>query len=363
MTGQSKIPVAIVGISGYAGQQLARLILKHPYAKLVAGFTSHSGFNLANVLPESAAQSVPIHSLDQNPEKILQFAQPGHLVFLATPPEVSLVWAPQLIEAGCHVIDLSGAFRLSEVDALKWYGVPKENRSFLAQAEYGLVPWNGPMIGDFQNLVPGRGRLIANPGCYPTCVLMAILPLLREGLIDPDTLVIDAKSGTTGAGRKASQNLLFSEVEGECLPYKVGQHQHFPEICKGALELSAIKIDPFFTTQLLSVRRGMIASIYAKTIQDTRMETLTSAYEKFYRGYPLVNASALDSETSSGLALRRVVGSARVEIRFHLKGGKLTVFSLLDNLMKGAASQAVENFNRIYDFNLATGLTEIEGLL
>ncbi len=244
--------------------------------------------------------------------------------------------------------------------------------SLLVRAEYGLVPWTGPLpaaLPAVTPLSPGRnqersqGRLIANPGCYPTCVLMAVLPLLREGLIDPGTLVIDAKSGTTGAGRKGAQNLLFSEVEGECLPYKVGQHQHYPEICKYANQLAATRIDPFFTTQLLSVRRGMIASIYAKTLGAASLERVTACYQKAYENYPLAKCLALDSKSASGLSLKRVVGSARVEIRFHLSGNKLTVFSLLDNLMKGAASQAVENLNRIFDYPLNTGLTELEGVL
>ncbi|MEO5969334.1 MAG: N-acetyl-gamma-glutamyl-phosphate reductase [Bdellovibrionia bacterium] len=366
-----KISVVIVGISGYAGLELARLLLRHSFVHLKAGYTSQGDFQLSDALAEEGAAKVPVFPLDPNPmdkseNSLLSFAKQGNLVFLATPAEVSSKWAPKLIQLRCNVIDLSGAFRLSSASAKKWYGAPEETdgefHRLLAQAEYGLIPWIGPS----QTGSSVRGRLVANPGCYSTCTLMALLPLLQDGLIDPDSLVIDAKSGTTGAGRKAAQNLLFSEVEGECLPYKVGQHQHYPEICEYADKLAATKIEPFFTTHLLSIRRGMIASIYAKTSQNSGTVTLdkiTSCYEKAYKDYPLAKALALDSRSAYGLSLKRVVGSARVEIRFHLSGNKLTVFSLIDNLMKGAATQAVENMNLIFDYPLTTGLTELEGLL
>jgi N-acetyl-gamma-glutamyl-phosphate reductase len=363
-----KISVVVVGVSGYAGLELARLLLRHPFVQLTAGYTSQGAFRLSDALPEEAASRVPVYSLESSQNEgsensLLKIARPDSLVFLATPAEVSLAWAPRLVEKGLDVIDLSGAFRLSQSSANKWYDLPEKLHPVLDSADYGLVPWAGP-LGPKS---PRQGRLIANPGCYPTCVLMAILPLLQEGLIDPTTLVIDAKSGTTGAGRKAAQSLLFSEVEGECLPYKVGQHQHYPEICEQVQELAATQIDPFFTTQLLNIRRGMIASIYAKTpTQDGKVVTLdqiSSCYERAYKNYPLAQCLALDSKSASGLSLKRVAGSARVEIRFHLSGNKLTVFSLIDNLMKGAASQAVENLNRIFDFPLSTGLTELEGLL
>jgi N-acetyl-gamma-glutamyl-phosphate reductase len=369
-----KISVAIVGISGYAGLELARLLLRHSFVQLKAGYTSQGDFQLSDALAEEGAIHVPVFPLDSNllgnsENSLLNFAKPGNLVFLATPSEVSLKWAPKLIQLGCNVIDLSGAFRLSLDSAKKWYGLLEGAdgglQHLLARAEYGLIPWIGPLQAGSSD----RGRLVANPGCYSTCVLMAILPLLQEGLIDPDTLVIDAKSGTTGAGRKAAQNLLFSEVEGECLPYKVGQHQHYPEICEYVDKLTATKIEPFFTTHLLNIRRGMIASIYAKTSQNPKspgtvtLDKITACYERAYRNYPLAKALVLDSRSSYGLSLKRVVGSARVEIRFHLSGNKLTVFSLIDNLMKGAATQAVENLNRLFDYPLNMGLTELEGVL
>jgi N-acetyl-gamma-glutamyl-phosphate reductase len=224
------------------------------------------------------------------------------------------------------------------------------SESLLSSAGYGLVPWAAP--------IAGRSRLIANPGCYATSVLMALLPLLKERLIEPETLVIDAKSGASGAGRKAAENLLFTEVDGECLPYKVGKHQHLPEIRRFAREFAGVEIDPMFVTHLLPVRRGIISGLYARLVSGVTQADVTAAFERAYSSYPLVRFGAAES-----LSLKRVVGSARTHIGFTVRGSQLYCFSLIDNLMKGAASQAVENFNRLFDLPAETALLDREGLL
>ncbi|MEK7355089.1 MAG: Asd/ArgC dimerization domain-containing protein, partial [Bdellovibrionota bacterium] len=230
--------------------------------------------------------------------------------------------------------------------------------------ENGLVPWAG-------KLAAKKPTLIANPGCYATSVLMAVLPLLRASAIVAETLVIDAKSGTTGAGRKASETTSFTEVEGECLPYKVARHQHWPEIVQQAAAHSGAEIAPFFTTHLLNVRRGIISSIYARLApsfvaasdkeSDAKIEAL---FREAYSAYPLARFGALGKpETDSLLSLKRVVGSARTHVAWKAEGDKLHLFSLIDNLVKGAASQAVENFNRLIDEPVTTGLDGAEGVL
>lgn len=347
----SKHSVGIVGVRGYSGLELARILLKHPNAKLAACFATDSKFALSDYLPEESAKGVSVAALADLPA----IAPELDTVFLATPAEASLELAPKLLAAGCKVIDLSGAFRLKGADAQatkalyeKWYGFEHAYPELVEQAHYGLVPWSGP--------VPKDKRLVANPGCYATAALLALLPLVKEKLIRSDTLVIDAKSGASGAGRKAAENLLFTEVEGECLPYKVGAHQHLPEICGYVDKFAAGAIDPLFSTHLLNVRRGIIAGLYARLSEGVSAEQVTKAYERHYGEYPLVRLQA-------GLKLKQVVGSARAHISAHVDKDKLYVFSLIDNLLKGAASQAVENFNVLHDLPVQLSLTSMEGLL
>jgi N-acetyl-gamma-glutamyl-phosphate reductase len=332
--------------------------MRHPGARIEACFATDASFRLQDYLPEAAAASIPVLPMAQ----FEQTAARVKTVFLATPAEVSAELAPRALEQGADVIDLSGAFRLGAAEAASWYGLesskfPGFGQALLSQASYGLVPWAGPVAG------ASGPRLVSNPGCYATAVLMALLPLLKAGLIDPATLVIDAKSGTSGAGRKAAENLLFGEVSGDCLPYKVGKHQHLPEIQKYATELAGVAIDPMFTTHLLPVHRGIIAGLYARVRAGVGLAQVETAFEQAYAGYGLARFGRIQGEARQLLSLKRVVGSARTEIRFELQGDKLYVFSLIDNLLKGAAGQAVENFNRLEDLPLTTALNELEGVL
>ncbi len=368
--------VAIVGARGYSGQELARLLLRHPEAELAGCFASSkpgpSGdgkgsapFRLSHLLMEPAAKAVPTWSMDEFDVRL----EGLHTLFLATPAEVSLELAPKAIAKGVNVIDLSGAFRLKQAASgspaekyRKWYGFEHTQLELLLQSDYGLQPFERP--------APRSGaRLVANPGCYATAVLMAALPLLESGLIEPKSLVIDAKSGASGGGRKAAENLLFTEVDGECLPYKVAGHQHWPEIVEAAWLFAHEEISPFFTTSLLNARRGIIASLYATIKRPAETDAATearvrSAYAEAYAGYELVRAGALGTpEADALLSLKRVVGTARTHITFRADGDKLYVFSTLDNLVKGAAGQAIENLNRLLDRPLHLGLSDMEGVL
>ncbi|MES2964490.1 MAG: N-acetyl-gamma-glutamyl-phosphate reductase [Bdellovibrionota bacterium] len=367
MTGKSRRPVAIVGARGYSGLELARLLLRHPHAELAGCFATDSSFKLSQLLIDAGAEEVPTWSMDDFDLSVKSV----QTVFLATPAEVSLELAPRALKAGAHVVDLSGAFRLKRGTLeerastyKRWYGFDHSAPEQLLAAENGLVPWAG-------RLSAKKPTLVANPGCYATSVLMAILPLLRANAIVKDTLVVDAKSGTTGAGRKASEATSFTEVEGECLPYKVARHQHWPEIVQQAAAHSGADIAPFFTTHLLNVRRGIISSIYARLapsfIAGTDAETdlkIEALFQEAYSNYPLARFGALGKpETDALLSLKRVVGTARTHVTWKAEGDKLHLFSLIDNLVKGAASQAVENFNRLNDEPATTGLVGVEGVL
>lgn len=346
-----KIAVGIVGARGYSGNELARILLRHPGVELAACFAGEKEFSLGDFLPE--AKKIPVLPTSEIKNTKLD------VLFLAAPAEVSLDLA---VQSSCDVIDLSGAFRLSPSEYKEWYKQEHTQTVLLERASYGLSP--------FIATSSGKQRLIANPGCYATSVLMALVPLLKANLLELDSIVIDAKSGATGAGRKAAENLLFTEVDGECLPYRVGKHQHLPEIRRWAKELSGVSIDPFFTTSLLPIRRGIISGIYASIKAGKDASDIAKAFHDSYKAYPLVRLSAPElsfpeHEISSKLALslKSVVGSARTHLQFQTVGNKLYLFSLIDNLLKGAASQAVENMNRLYDFPAGYALEDMEGTL
>lgn len=363
-----KISVGLVGARGYSGMELARCILRHPYANLVRCF-AHQDFSLSDYLTESSAKNVVTESV----ENIIESLQKNNIemIFLATPVEVSLDLAPQLIKAGVSVIDLSGAFRLQNGDKQEclanyknWYDVEHKAYDLLKSAQFGLVPWVSSSHSQT------RAQLIANPGCFATATLMALLPLIKNQVIDLNSIVIDAKSGTTGAGRKAEERLLHSEVDGLCLPYRVGRHQHEPEIQQSIQNITGQKLHFHFTTHLLNVRRGIVVSLYAKLnnklkAQDKK-QNLSAVQEAYgiYEDQALVEVNHLDDKRANQfLNLRRVVGSARTQIAYQIVDDRIYVFSLIDNLLKGAASQAIENFNRWLGVPTELGLTEREGVL
>jgi N-acetyl-gamma-glutamyl-phosphate reductase len=341
--------VAIVGARGYSGIELARILLDHPHANLTHCFATKNDWKLSDFIDHANADVVVISSMNDI-EKIAPSLQ---TIFLATPAEVSMELAPQLLAQGVNVIDLSGAFRLPQELFEKAYGMKHSQAALIAKAQFGILPWMGPVVGK-------APQLISNPGCYATSVFMALIPLLKQGAIQPDTLVIDSKSGASGGGKKAAENLLFTEVEGECLPYKVGKHQHLPEITHHVKAHTGHSIDPMFTTHLLPVSRGIISGLYARLAPGfgtgaLAQEKIAALFAEAYSGYPLVTTGPV---SPSRMSLKRVVGTAKSSISFTVEGNKLYVFSVLDNLMKGAASQAVENFNRLLDLPLASGLSK-----
>jgi len=342
---KSSISCSVVGARGYSGLETARLLLQHPSALFTHCFAT-SEFKLSNYLANPAASRV--QCLPDS--EILNHLT--DVVFLATPANVSLALAPKILAAGKTVIDLSGAFRLKKNDYQKWYGFEHTEKKLLAEARYGLAPWVGPASGE---------KLVANPGCYATAITLALIPILKNNLITENSVVIDAKSGTSGGGKKAVENLLFTEVDGECLPYKVGRHQHYPEIIEALEAFSGKKIEAHLTTSLLPVRRGIIAGVYAQLHDGKTIQDVEAAFANAYNDYPLVSFGAVQKEPTL-LLLKKVVGTAKTHISFEVEGQRLYIFSCIDNLLKGAASQAIENFNRISDLPISTGLSQLEAL-
>jgi N-acetyl-gamma-glutamyl-phosphate reductase len=373
LTPRDQAKVAIVGAHGYAGMELARLIIKHPKMNLAACFARDPNWKLSDELFGETShgsvkqmQTLPMDSLLEHQGKF-------ETLFFATPPEASLEWISKIHAKGTEIpqiIDLSGAYRLSVAEAQSIYGLTHSGLE--VSAEYGLAPWSN---------ISERSAFISNPGCFATSVLMAVIPLLKAGLVQPESLVMDCKSGTSGAGKKAQERLLFTEVEGECLPYRVGKHQHLPEINRYVNHYAGVQIDPIFVTSLLPVRRGIISGIYARMTkrmdsysESDALAAVASSYEEAYSGYPLVRFGSLDGNehgnekrNQSLLLLRKVIGSARTHVSFAVSrsvyGTKLHVFSCIDNLLKGAASQAVENWNLSHGLPADCAMEYLEGVL
>ena len=311
--------VAVIGATGYSGAELADILKRHPHVQVTGLFGSEFQMDL---LAEAAPEAV----------------------FLAVPNEVSAHLAPKLIEAGMRVIDLSGAFRLRDENLYpQWYGFAHEKPELLEEAVYGLTEWcNGELK---------KARLVANPGCYPTSVLLALRPIMY--LIDRSQPVIcDSKSGVSGAGKKSDLAFSFSELFGNFKAYGVGQHRHEPEIRQG-LHLGD-RATLVFVPHLLPTVRGILSTIhvgFTRAISPSEMEQI---YAASYANAPFVKVLPPGQLPE----LKNVVNKPHAEIGYQLlQGGRRAVIvSVIDNLLKGAASQAVQNFNRMY------GYPETEGL-
>ena len=336
------IRAAVAGATGYAGAELVALLARHPRVHLTALYASERGGGgaMEDLHPLLAGLSgPPVQALDR--EALL--AGRPEAVFLATPHEAAVEMAPALLAAGSRVIDLSGAHRLRDAaSARRWYGSPPEPAR-LAEAVYGLTEWcNGELAG---------ARLVANPGCYATSIILALKPVL--GRLDPaQPIVCDSKSGTSGAGRRNDAAYGFSELDGNVRAYGVGGHRHDPEI-RQALGLPE-GASLCFVPHLLPMVRGILSTLHLSFREPVGDDTLSAAYAEAYAGARFVTVLPAGQLPE----LRRVVGTPRAEIGFaRLDGGRRAiVVCVLDNLLKGAASQAVQNFNRMF------GLPEEEGL-
>ncbi|MBI2389809.1 MAG: N-acetyl-gamma-glutamyl-phosphate reductase [Deltaproteobacteria bacterium] len=328
--------VGIVGASGYSGMVAARLLMQHPYVDL--SFCTSDKWTGDHVGARVGVPD-PSHLKFVANARAVEASEGCRIVFLATSAEVSLDLAPKLLARGVSVIDLSGAFRLRDATLYpRWYGFPHHAPELLEKAHYGMPELCG---------APPKEGLVANPGCYPTATSLALAPLLRAGLIEPTGIVVDAKSGVSGAGRQAKEAYSFAEVEGDFRAYKLLSHQHTPEIAQTCAVGSLT-----FTAHLLPVRRGILATCYARprdprATTEQMVEALRAAYERA----PFVEITAPEEVT-----LASVVGTNMCRIGLATDGEVVLVLSAIDNLVKGASGQAVQNMN------LMLGLDERIGL-
>ena len=338
------IRVGVVGGTGYTGVELLRLLVAHPESELaVITSRSEAGKPVADLFPNLRG------SLE------LAFSVPDigqlsacDLVFFATPNGTAMGMVPQLLEAGVRVIDLAADFRLRQADQWEhWYGMPHACPQLLEQAVYGLPEINRAAIA--------QAQLVANPGCYPTAVQLGFLPLLEAGLVEHDRLIADAKSGVSGAGRKAATAALLCEASENFKAYGVSGHRHLPEIRQG-LELAAGQpVGLTFVPHLTPMIRGIHATLYAQ-LRDVDHD-LQALFEARYRDEPFVDVLPAGAHPET----RSVRGANHCRIAVHRpqQGNTVVVLAVIDNLVKGAAGQAVQNMNVMFGCNEAAGLTGI----
>jgi len=325
--------LAVVGVTGYTGFELARLLLRHPAVKSPVFYVRDTQDKkcLAELFPQ-------LRGIGEAPLRSLSIADitasTAGTAFLATPHEVSAELAPALLQAGMRVVDLSGAFRFHSADTFtSWYKLPSPHANWLSEAVYGLPELYAKEIA--------YARLIANPGCYATSVILAVRPLVEAGLIAHGSgIVCDCKSGASGAGKDPRRDLHFVEVDENFKAYNLFSHRHTPEI----LEHTGVPEDRLiFSTHLLPLARGILSTIYV-TLRDARSSAeIETIFRKFYTGRPMVRIWPAGSLPE----LQHVAHTNFCDIGFTLdnSGKRLIVVSCLDNLGKGAAGQAIQNFN------------------
>lgn len=335
--------VGIVGASGYTGVELARILANHPDVSLtVATSRQYAGVPLAKVFPNLQGV-VDIVCEDTAVEDLLERAD---LFFTAVPHQTAMAIVPPLLEAGKKVVDLSADFRIHDARVYEQWYQSHTAQQYLDEAVYGLPELHRDKISS--------SRLVANPGCYPTSILLGTAPLLKAGLIDPETLVADSKSGTSGAGRLAQAGTLFCEVADGFRAYKVGEHRHTPEIEQEISLLCGQEVIVSFTPHLVPMSRGILSTLYAKCVKSLSGAELHQLYTDFYKDEFFVRVC------ESGLypATQFVRGSnfCDIGVKFDKRAGRVVIISAIDNLVKGAAGQAVQNMNLLCGFPETQGL-------
>ena len=337
------IRVGIIGASGYTGVELSRLLSRHGKVELtVATSRQYAGKKLSEIYPSLSGCT------DLTCENITgaELAEKADLFFTAVPHQTAMNIVPELLEAGKKVVDLSADFRIHDSAVYeKWYQAHCSEQ-YLAEAVYGL-----PEI--HREHIPSA-RLVANPGCYPTSTILALAPLLKNKLIDPSTIIVDSKSGTSGAGRSAQVGALYCEVTDGFRAYKVASHRHTPEIEQELSKLANDDIVISFTPHLVPMSRGILSTIYASAVTNLDSNGLHTLYNEFYAAEKFVRICP----DGSFPATQYVRGSNFCDIAcsYDPRTGRVIVVSAIDNLVKGAAGQAVQNMNLMCGFDESTGL-------
>ncbi|MDD5130251.1 MAG: N-acetyl-gamma-glutamyl-phosphate reductase [Candidatus Omnitrophica bacterium] len=341
------INVGIIGATGHTGEVLIELLLNHPNVRISHLYNSGKSLPGEQVISEVFPKFKNRLDLICKKPDWPEIKKDCDLIFLALPHTVSMNFVPKLLSLGKKVIDLSADYRLKNTSVYEnLYKATHQDKNNLKTAVYGLPELNRAKIKS--------AALIANPGCYPTCAILSIAPLLALDLVDTDSIIIDAKSGVSGAGKKLANEYLFSEIQGDFRAYKVNTHQHAPEIDQVLSKVSGKKVQVTFVPHLLPIERGILATVYLKKAcgYKLKVKNLVELYKNFYKTEPFVRIKP------DGVfpRIKDVAKTNFCDIGVKDFGNKIIVIGAIDNLLKGASSQAVQNMNIMYKLPEATGL-------
>ncbi len=339
-----RITVSIVGASGYSGMELLALLSRHRQVTLGALVAHTSAGKRVDAVNPVFAGRINDSFIGYDADAVAK----ADVAFIALPSGEALSIVPELLERGVRVVDLGGDFRLRDVSAYgEFYGREHTAAQLLPQAAYGM-----PELPGARDAVRGA-RLVANPGCYPTSAIIPLAPLVAAGLVQPEGITICSMSGTSGAGRSASADLSFSEVNESVKAYRVGRHQHIPEIRQALERAAGTGVGITFTPHLMPITRGIHTTINARLASGANAAAIASALHDAYANEPFVRLVG-----ESAPELKHVVGTNRVDIGWHVdqRQGMLTLLATIDNLIKGAAGQAVQNMNILFGFDEREGL-------
>jgi N-acetyl-gamma-glutamyl-phosphate reductase len=335
--------VSIAGATGYTGIELLRLLVKHPDVEIVTlTAESHAGKNIAEVAPSLKGW------LDQTLVKLSpKVAQGCDVLFLALPHTTSMQHVPELLQSGRKIVDLSADYRLHDAQVYgDWYKTPHLNPELLSKAVYGLPELHRKKIK--------QAQLVANPGCYPTGAILALAPFMQQNWADGQSIIIDSKSGVSGAGRKLSQTTQFCEANESVAAYGLGEHRHTPEIEQELSELEGSELTVSFSPHLMPMTRGLLTTAYVPLKKSMDRQALHDHFEKFYKNERFVRVLEVGRYANTA----HVAGSnfCDIGVQVDTRNQRAIVTSAIDNLMKGASSQAIQNMNLMLGIDETTGL-------
>ena len=337
------LKIGIMGASGYAGEELLRILLDHPEVQITAVAAKIDPVNICKLYPWLKGR-LDLECRDMSAEEV---SKKCDMVFLALPHKASMQFAPIFLKKGLKVIDLSADFRIKDVNVYeKWYELKHECPEYIKDAVYGLP--------EFYRKEVKKADLIANPGCYPTSVILGCAPLLKKNLVDPDSIISDSKSGVTGAGRVLAQALMSKELENSFKPYKVNAHRHMPEIDQEIALMAGSKVSVSFVPHLVPMERGMMSTIYLHLKKNISTSEALKLYKDFYSKEYFVRVMDEGIFPDTKNVVR--TNFCDIGCKVFPEKSLVIVVTAIDNLVKGASGQAVQNMNIMYGFEEKLGL-------